>query len=319
MRRTLVRNLAATGTVLLALTLSACGGTTSKPTGGVVVAAPTATATATAAATAQPTAKAATGGGLPTGCSGMAGQSTTRIGDLVITSVTKALDYPDWTIPPGTPNQPLRITQSATGSPASGSVEVGAHGATDGFFTFMICNASTTQAHTLRSVSVRVASFTAYSGPLVVWAPCNDGTYDAQTQTARAGGCGGGFGANEYLQASFPASAGVGAVVTAQVTSTSPAGPGDPNPYPALPLSVAPGHMVSMGAMLTVPTTPGSYAFAFGLAVDSTSTAYFSTSASEIYAPITQHWTGQNCTTTAMKAQIPAASQSTLYICPPAS
>lgn len=318
MRRNLARNLVTVGTALLALALSACGGaSTTGPTGGAAVTAPTATATATAAATAtaQPTSNTT---GMPAGCSDMATASTTRIGDLVFSKETKALDYPDWTIPPGTPTQPFRITQSATGSPAPGSVEVGS-GATDGYFTFMVCNASTTRAHMLQSVSVRVASFTPYSGPLLAWSPCGDGSFDAQTRTARSGGCGGGFAANEYLQANFSASAGVGAIVTAQVSSTSPAGPGDPNPYPSLPLSLAPGHMVSMGATLTVPTTPGSYAFAFGLAVDSTSAAYFSTSSSELYAPITQHWTGQNCTTTAMQSQIPAASQPTQYVCPPAS
>jgi hypothetical protein len=249
----------------------------------------------------------------------MAAGTYTRIGDLVLTKVAKALDYPDWTIPPGTSNQPLKISQSATGSPAPGSVEVASHGTTDGYFAFMVCNASATQAHTLKSVSVRVASFAAYSGPLAVWGPCQDGTYDAQTQTASGGGCGGGFGTNEYLQATFPANAGVGDIVIAQVSSTSPAGPNDLNPFPKLPLTIAPGHSIGMAATLTVPTTPGSYTFAFGLAIDATSAAYFSTSASEIYAPITQHWSGQNCTTATMKAQIPAASAPTQYVCPPAS
>ncbi|HET9110568.1 MAG TPA: hypothetical protein VFN78_07075 [Ktedonobacterales bacterium] len=73
-----------------------------------------------------------------------------------------------------------------------------------------------------------------------------------------------------------------------------------------------------MALTLTVPTTPGTYTFAFGLAVDSAAPVYFSASAPTLYAPITTHWSGQNCTTPAMKAQIPAATQPTYYMCPPA-
>jgi len=305
-----------TAVALLALALTGCEAAATSPTGAasaMLTATPTATPTTTA--TPKPTANTAN---LPSGCSSMSGESLSRVGDLDVSQVAKALSYPDWTIPQGTPNQPLQISSSATGSPAQGAVAVGSHGTTDGYFTFSVCNLSTSQSYTLQSVSIRVASFTPYSGALSVWSPCEDGTYDAQTQSAFNGGCGGGFGTNEYLQATFPSNAGVGASVIAQVLSTS-AGPNDPNPFPKLPLSLAPGHSVGMAATLSLPTTPGTYTFAFGIAVGSASPTYFSTSSPTLYAPITLDWSGQNCTTTAMKSQIPASTQHTQYICPPAA
>lgn len=301
---------------LLTLALAGCGGAgaTSIGTGGTQA---TATPAPTATATPLPTVEAAS---LPTDCNFMSGGTNYRVGDLAVSKVTMALQYPAWAIPQGTPNQPLHLASTGFNqSPTSGSVAVGSHGATDGYFAFSVCNLSTSQSYTLQSASVRVASFTPNAGGVTVWNPCQDGTYDALTQSAFNGGCGGGFGANEYLQATFPANAGVGDSVIAQVASTSPAGPNDPNPYPKLPLALAPGHVVGMGATLTVPTAPGTYAFAFGLSVGSEPPVYFSTSTSTLYAPITKDWTGHNCTTPAMQAQIPTATQDTYYICPPAA
>jgi hypothetical protein len=171
----------------------------------------------------------------------------------------------------------------------------------------------------VRPISVRLASFTPHTGSLVAWSLCNDGTYEAQAQMASTGGCGGGYSVNEYLHATFAADAAVGATVTASQSSTSPTGPNDPNPFPGLPLSLAPGHSVSVAVVVTVPTAPGTYTFAFGLATGTAAPVYFSTSSPTLFAPITTHWSGQNCTTMAMRAQIPAATQPTYYICPPAA
>ena len=257
------------------LALAGCGAAAATTPNGAAITQPPATATAIATA-AQPTVNTAD---LPAHCSYMSKQPLLRIGDLAVTDVTKALSYPAWAIPQGTPNQPFQLQAvTNTGSPAPNSEAVGPRGTTDGYFAFSICNLSTTQVEMLQSVSVRVASFTPYSGPLSAWNSCDDGSYDAATQSALNGGCGGGYGTNEYLQATFPANATVGASVTAQVESTFSMGPNDPDPFPRLPFALAPGQSVGMAATLTVPSTPGTYAFAFGLALGSASPVYFSTS-----------------------------------------
>lgn len=298
------RSSVAVGTALLALALSACGATSSSPSGA-------AAATAAAPATAQPT---TTTVALPPMCPNM---SDASVGDLITSKIAGAFVATGEQIPQGTANQPLKISsngQMANINPDATPIGSSGHG----YYTFTICNASS-QTVTLRSVAVRVASFMPYTGTLAAWDLCKDGFYDANQQLASSGGCGGGYAANEYLQASFPSSAGVGDSVTAQVTSSSPAEPSDPNPYPKLPLAVAPGKVVSIAATVTTPTAPGTYTFSFGLGVGADAPAYFGAASSALYAPVSQEWSGQNCTEPAMKAQIPASPQGTLYICPPAA
>jgi hypothetical protein len=131
--------------------------------------------------------------------------------------------------------------------------------------------------------------------------------------------CQGGSPSNERLHASFPGGAGVGATVTASQVSATAITQNDPNPYPPLPLALAPGQSAKVDVTLTAPTAPGTYTFAFGLVVDSAAPAYFSATQPTLYAPVAQAWSGQNCMTSAMQAQIPMATQDTYYICPPAS
>lgn len=300
----------------LTMILSACGTATVTATTPATIA-PTSTTSATAAP--LPTVDTASA---PATCKDMPYLTNPgylplmRVGDLVVSQVAPGISYPAYEIPEGTPQQPLRLA-APMANPNPGSVPVNTNKDSDGL-VLSICNDSTSQAHTVRPVSVRVASFTPHTGALVAWNPCADGTYEAQAQALGPGGCGGGYDVNEYLHAAFPGSATTGATVTASQSSTSPAGLNDPNPFPGLPLSLAPGHSLSVSVLVTVPTTPGTYTFAFGLAVDSAAPVYFSTSAPTLYAPITTHWSGQNCIAPPVKSQIPAATQPTYYICPPA-
>lgn len=293
-------------TTLLALALSACSAGE----------APSASATATApgASTATTSVVAA----LPFSCGYMPTGPYTRIGDLAVSPVSRQMYYPAWQVPEGAPDQPLKLA-SAGGNPDPGAIPIGPGGAPDRYFAFAVCNISTSASATLRSVSIRVASFTAHSGALAGWSPCKDGPFDAQRQSTLTLGCGGDYAANEYLLAAFPHGASVGDSVIARVTSTSPPGPDDPNPYPALPLTLDAGHSAVMAITLVAPASPGTYTFAFGVTAGSAASTYFSTTSPTLYAPITQEWSGQNCLTPAMQSQIPVASQPTSYICPPAS
>lgn len=301
---------------LLALTLSACG-SASSPAGGAAGSTPAASPTATS----LPAANAAN---LPQGCvdmaqGGLAQKSALmQMGELVVSAAQFGLTYPATQIPQGTPQQPLALNASGA-IPGAKASPINPQMDEPGGFIFAICNTSSTQSYTIQSVSARIASFTPFSGSLGAWSPCVDGTYDAQTQSASAGGCGGGVSVNESLHATFAGTAGIGATVTAAQTGASPAAPTDPNPYPSLPVTMAPGQDVSVNVGVTVPKAPGTYTFSLGLAVGSAAPVYFSTTAPALFAPVTAKWTGQNCAAPAMKAQIPASTQHAQYICPPAS
>lgn len=311
--------LAIVAALLMLALLAGCGGAGSTPTGA---AAAQATASATIASTATvaqaPTATPPTTVSLPASCHNMNAGPYTQVGAMIVSAVNNRSVNVAEQIPQGTPNRPWKIsTNGQLPNINPGATPVAANGS--GLIVFTVCNGSASQTVALQSVSVRIASLTPYSGALAAWNPCNDGYYDAHQQTAGAGGCGGGYLANEYLQATFPSGSGAGATTTGKMISTAPAQPSDPNPYPPLPLSVAPGQVVAFALNVAVPNTPGTYALSFGLVLDSAAPAYFATTSPSLYAPIAQEWSGQNCTATSMKSQIPVAPQGTYYICPPAS
>jgi len=307
------RSAVAAVAALLAVALAGCGGAGAASTGTGGTPQATATPAPTATATALPTVN------LPAACHNMNDGPYVRVGDLVASSVTSAFVNNADQIPQGTPNQPLTIsTNGQIPNINPSAAPIGSSG--QGYMVFSVCNGSASQAVSLQSVQARVASFTPFSGALAGWNGCKDGFYDANQQSASNGGCGGGYLANEYMQVTFPSGAGVGDVASGKVTSTGSAQPGDPNPYPALQLSIAPGQVVSLAVTVTVPTTPGTYTLAFGLTIGSASPVYFATTSPSLYAPITQAWSGQNCMTPAMQSQIPtSATSGPLYICTPAS
>ncbi len=269
---------------------------------------PVPSSTATTAPTPLPTVDAAT---LKTCGVG----SPVLVGGLAVTLAPANLMYPGWTLPDDTPLKPLKIgiaTQDPYPDlPASNPYmqEVG------GGFDISVCN-PTHDTHTLTSVSVRIASFQAYTGKLNVWPMCTS-AYNTQSGVSNFG-CGGGDFANEHLHATFASGATAGTTAVATQTGTSSM-PGDPSPFPPLPLALAAGKTVSVSVGLTVPTTPGVYSFAFGVAVDGATPIYYSVSEPYLFAPVGQTWGGAGCTDPAMKTQIPATTTPTDYICPMAA
>lgn len=277
--------------------------TTSTPTPTVVAATPTQTALPTADATTR-----ASCGFSPT-------ENVTLVGGLAINAAHVAhLAYPSWTLPDNTPLKPLAVNYPTQNPypdlPLSnpGMHEVG------GGFDLLVCNTTQT-VHTLTSVSVQIASFQAYSGKLNVWNWCTSNAYDAQYGRVGGGGCGGGDFANEWLHATFAPDATSGATVVATQTGTGSA-PGDPSPFPPLPYALAAHKTVTVAVGVTVPTASGIYRFALGLSVDGAAPIFYSTSEPNLFAPVAQYWGGTGCTDPAMKAQIPAATTPTYYICP---
>jgi hypothetical protein len=220
-------------------------------------------------------------------------------------------------IPQGTPAKPIQLQGSELNT--TGSTLVNPRLLDEPGLIFEVCDTSASAFHTLNAVTVGIAAFTPFSGPLAAWNLCNDGSYNAQTDTSETGGCGGGAAVNETLQATFAASASNGATVTAKQVRTSVTGPGQPNPFPPLPLKLAPGQNILIAVGVTQPSAPGQYIFSVGLSIDNSPSTVFGNSASMLFAPVTQEWSGQNCAATSMKSQIPTATQPIYYICPPAA
>lgn len=323
MRNTSGRKLIALVSVSLALLLSACGSTTATTS------TPTATRATNAAFTPTSVGSTATQPSAPpsstsancaqnTSGSGSSAQAYIKLGDLLVSKATvSSMSGASDEIPQGTAAKPLQLQGAQLNTTGSSWVNPRLIGS--GGFIFSVCNASASATHTLNAVTVGIATFMPLSGPLAAWNLCQDGSYDAQAQAARTYGCGGGASVNETLQATFPASAGVGATATAKQVGTDVTGPGQPNPFPPLPLVMKPGEGVLVAVGVTQPTAPGSYVFALGLRIDGRPATVFANSAPLLFAPVTQEWNGQNCEAAAMKSQIPAASQPTYYICPPAA
>ena len=236
-----------------------------------------------------------------------------RVGNLLVSQAVEGISYASHQIPQNAGDKPILSDSTLSKPPVYPTLkgQIGYH--------FVICNASASQTTMLQSVSVRIASFTPYTGALSAWNPCHESMYDAFTKATVPGNCDGAAPINEELQASFPSGASVGATVTATQVTAQPVTQNDPNPYPPLPLSLTPGQSSLMLVDIVTPTTPGTYTFALGLSVDANPSGYFSITEPLLLAPVAHDWNGQNCLTPAMQAQIPAATQDTYYICPPAS
>lgn len=263
--------------------------------------------------------------------------STASTGGLIISPQAQLGDlaYPAASLPDGVAQQPLVSWIGTDGTfkfnpdphhPTNPLVEQDVGGG----YVLNIVNSSTS-SHTVRGVSVCMDSFTAATGQLNEWQPCN-GAYTRSTDSLdprMIGGCGGNTMQNEYMHAPFTANPTVGTIVTAtRVTASSDSYSEDDGP---LPVTLQPGASmtIEIGVGPTCPAnssgwqtsgcvfaTAGTYVFAFGVAVDSLAPAFTAISAPTLLAPA-KEWTGAACKTSTMQARIPAATNPpTYYICP---
>jgi hypothetical protein len=291
----------------LGVILSGCGRTYTTLTGRAAPTStptpwPTAAATATTSSAAIPEAA---------GCPPFSATATqtqyVAVGalDVSIPGRSAGQDYPSVLLPNGLPNAPYQIAASAVTTyapnpPVNPSLATG--------YELQVCN-RTGAAHTLTGLSVTIASFTPRSGPVNVWHLCGDGPYDAATKHTTTG-CGGGIGASDYLAATLPGDS-TGATAPAKAN-----GPGGVD----LPMSVGPNKAITLLVAVNGLTSQGTYALSFGISVDGAAPASVTPSDGPfLIAPSAVVWTGTACQTPAMQAQIPAASQDTYYVCPPAS
>jgi hypothetical protein len=215
-------------------------------------------------------------------------------------------------VPDGTPLQPLALPVRGANGHASREIPGWFSPAGDAppDLLITVCNTSTTRAHDIDVVSVRLSAFTPYSGSMNIWDPC------AGTYTRPAGvvalECGETAAIyDEYVRATFAANAQVGAIVPAPLA--------DPTSYGALgPLSATlpPGQSLVIAVFVTAPAAAGVYTFAAGITAD-TASLPFTVGQNMLLAPIAHRWTGKACLSPSMQAEIPANPPAeTYYICP---
>lgn len=236
-------------------------------------------------------------------------QSFGQQGDVLVGALDfQAPAYPGFQLPSSLPLAPYKVDSSAIGGKG------GPNSSWNGFplsnpsngFSFMLCNSSQTQSHTLSSVTLKVASFTSYSGALNEVRTC---AMVYSRQGMAGGGCGGASAFDMQLTGAFPASAPAGTQITLQ---------NDPSTNVGLPVTLAPNQFFGIVIQPTLPQLSGTYSYQVGVAIDGGAISYVSAATTPaLWAPVTHSWDGANCTSPAMQAQIPPATNPpTLYICP---
>lgn len=233
-----------------------------------------------------------------------------RIGDLLMES--GYVGFTSRRLPDGTPLKPLLLPNPNDQAAMDAQIpaQPGVNPLEGGGFGLELCNASTTQPHEIEAVAIRIAQLVPYAGRVHTWNIC-DGYYSrSEPGGVAGGGCGFGFRADETMHVAFPANAGAGATETAtQVYSGDVYGP--------LPVTLAPGQGMVMFITATLPTVPGTYAFAVRPTVDHTPTASAAIGEPAFFAPAAVKWGGQACLKSAMQSQIPASTDPpSYYICP---
>ncbi|HEX6799930.1 MAG TPA: hypothetical protein VF116_19620 [Ktedonobacterales bacterium] len=285
--------------VLLAVALAGCDGGASTATARTV----SPTATAPSGPTSWPT---VTPSGTP--CRDYMSQQSSiiRAGDLLVAPAFADTETTLYQLPDGTPLQPLEVPQQSSNGQFAGW-PVSTLGASDIYAA--VCNGSTATAHTVQGARVKLAGFTAYSGQLSAWDYCAG--YYARPAGVTPNNCDRGTApTDEMLQAEFASDAPVGTIVAA--TQSAPPAEG----FGPLPAVLPPGSVMYLHLGLTAPVAQGTYAFAVSITVDGAQLP-FTGAASLLLAPIGHSWNGQGCTSSAMQAQIPPATNPpTPYICP---
>ena len=230
-------------------------------------------------------------------------------GDIIV----GALDfqepaYPGFQLPSTLPLAPYKVDGSVIagkGGPNSSWNGLPLSNPSNGF-SLMLCNASATQTHTLSSMTLKVASFAPYSGILNEVRTC---AVAYSRQGMGGGGCGGASAFEMQLVGAFPANAPAGTEITLR---------SDASTNVSLPATLQPNQILDIVITPTLPQLSGTYSYQVGVSVDGGPVSYVSGGTPPaLWAPVTHSWDGGNCTSAAMQALIPSATNPpTFYICP---
>jgi hypothetical protein len=233
-------------------------------------------------------------------------------GDLRVSPTALGIGHDILQVPDGVPLKPLALPVQGANGHAPRQIPGWFFPADDSppDLLITVCNTSTTKSHVIESVSVKLSAFTPHRGSLNVWDPCY-GTYTrpAGVVPLECGETAAIY--DEYVRATFPANAQVGAIVPAPLVDPSTFGQLGP-----LPATLPPGQSMLIAAFVTAPTAAGVYSFAAGITADKAALP-FTIGQKLLLAPIAYHWTGEACLSPAMQAGIPANPPAeTYYICP---
>jgi hypothetical protein len=233
-------------------------------------------------------------------------------GDLRISPTALGAGQPIFQAPDSVPLKPLALPiQGAHGqAPREIPGWFSPAGDSPPDLLITVCNVSATQAHVIESVSVTLSAFTPHSGRLNLWDPC------AGAYTRPAGfvalECGETAAIyDEYVRATFPSTAPVGASVPAPLADSATFGALGP-----LPLTLPPGQTMQIAVFVKAPAAAGVYTFAAGITADKAALPV-TVGQKVLLGPIARHWTGKACLSSSMQAEIPANPPAgTFYICP---
>jgi hypothetical protein len=229
-------------------------------------------------------------------------------GDSYIAVSLIGLAYPAAKLPDGVPLDPFKLPSDAGdlhGLPQS--PEVNPELEHTGIMV-EYCNGAKSASHRVEGVSVRIDRFTPYTGALNSWQFC-DGFYT--NGQVNGGGCGGHFFADEYLHATFAATAGAGITSDANFIKVV----SDDSTLPPLPVNLSSGQSALLEVALTAPTAPGTYGFSFSVGVDGAHLPYAALSDDLLLDSAVRKWSGQACTVAAMQDELFGVSTGS-YICP---
>lgn len=183
----------------------------------------------------------------------------------------------------------------------------------DSGFVVEICNNSPTASHTLQELGIQIASFTAATGSnLNIQNGCDQAISAKQ---GPVGGCGGSIAAVDGFTATWPLGTSPGTTLKlAQKENTQSSLGGG---YANLPVTLKPGATYIAYIGMNYPGQPGSYAFQFGMQVDSVPLAIVGGTSYPLFMAPTAHlWSGGNCWNNATWKQMVLASTSGYYVCP---
>lgn len=300
--------------VLLAtMTLAACGTPSGSLGSGTTVSTPGASARATDTPSTSTLIPVGNPAGTPSPfddviCSANATSSSfetiTRSGDLQLATYLDAGYYANTVqVPDSTPLAPVKVELGANGVVVPSSW----FGPVNSALLFRVCNLSNTHAHTLQAVSVRLSALSPYTGHLNAWDRCSD-LYSRSGGAGHVCGDSGWSGPSHWFDATFAPGATVGSTVDAMYHS--------PAAY-EFPVTLPPGKGIVLGISIATYPTPGTYRFTAGMSVDGQAPVFAADTRAVLYAPVAHTWAGQYCTSSAMQAHIPPATNPpSYYICP---
>jgi hypothetical protein len=229
-----------------------------------------------------------------------------QIGDLIFTRPELGfLSYPGKALPDNVPlDKPLQV-DTLPGSFIPANPYMGGSGSG---LNFTICNTSSSTNHTLQSIGITIASFTAdTSTNMNVEIGC-DGFFNSKIRRV-GNGCGGALGPCDdrcySLSMTWPSTI----VVNTQGTMKS---------TDRFPATIKAGTTIEIWMGMDYPPNPGTFTFDIGAKVDGGAMVFANNPSPSLFLAKNAHkWSGFSCQDAKWSAQIPSTGIDHDFVCPP--